>query len=512
MAVAVLPATVVAMTVIGASVPGMLLMHIGLAEPGSPGAAPRPRLPDSREETPLQERSALVGGGIDWAKYGVQPRWLGQESSECAVALEPGIFHTSGDVERKRFLAGAADRGEVALVVSSIGDVNDQHLRTNVFNNGDSVRMSLLDVSIGGPRLPAGTSPKLAPGLDQADQDLGKRLLNRPPAAWWELAVRVVQSYTGGRDPLAPQEPDGTLHPILVDALGHPVVAVWTSSEENLRWYIIPDGADWATVIDWLVAKALPAHAPGALRRARHPGFIPPDLQTEDEARARQSLADLEEEHARRKTDLEEVLRRAEERATPVRNGLLYGVGSELEDAVAQVFKDAGLTVVRLDSYLSTTDSADLLITWGSEHRLVEVKSAGGGAPENLVDFLRKHLSTWPVLKPDLPASRGVLIVNHQHKQDPQDRAAKVYERKAFVASLAYPVLSTRELFDWWSARDWSAVRAAVIGPGWSAAPAPGDPVTGGDAASPAQPADSKRRRWRHMRDDRRDSGEHPGV
>jgi hypothetical protein len=63
--------------------------------------------------------------------------------------------------------------------------------------------------------------------------------------------------------------PDGNLAPLPVDGLGDPVVAVWTSPQLDLRWYIVPDQTDWPTVIDWLVQQALPAYVPGALHRSR---------------------------------------------------------------------------------------------------------------------------------------------------------------------------------------------------------------------------------------------------
>jgi hypothetical protein len=440
-------------------------MHIGLAQPGSPGATPRPQpVRKPADDTPLQERSLLVGDGIGWAKHGVQPRWLGQESGECAVALEPGIYHNTGHEEYKRFLAGAAGRGETALLISSISDVNAPR-RSNVFASWDaSVLMPLDGASIGGRRLPEGALPKLADDLDAVEHDLAVRLPNRPPSAWWTLEVRANQMSSGGGVPLPTGVPAGELRPILVDTLGTPVVAVWIPGEGNQRWYIIPDSADWNTVIAWLVDKALPTHNPDALRRARHSGFIDPDLQSTDETRAREALQDLETDYTQRKTQLEEQLHTAQQLAEPLRNGLLYGTGRELQDAVTTVLTAAGLTVTDLDSELGT-ESADLLVSAGTRRILVEVKSAGGPAAEKLVDYLRKHIETWPRLKPDLPVTGGTLIVNHQHKLPPHERAEKVYDRKAFLETLPYPVVPSRELFDFWRAQDWTAMRSAVLGP-----------------------------------------------
>jgi hypothetical protein len=130
--------------------------------------------------------------------------------------------------------------------------------------------------------------------------------------------------WDGGR-PLGAVGPDGDLTPILIDGLGDPVVAVWTSPQLDLRWYLVPDQTDWPTVIDWLAQQALPAYVPGALRRARSGRHLDKDLQTSKEVGARQALADLKGQYARDKEVLEQQLRSATKEATPVRNGLLYG-------------------------------------------------------------------------------------------------------------------------------------------------------------------------------------------
>jgi hypothetical protein len=488
------------MTIIGNPPSGLVPIHIGLAEPGSAAAEPRPRH-DRFAKTPLQERSPLTDAGIDWAMHGAEPRWLGQESWDCAVGLEPGIYHSAGNDERKRLIAGAVDRGETALLVSSIGDT-DGETSHNVFagSGADSVMLPELNGSIGGPRLPTGARPSLASDLDRCDRDLGLRLLNRPrDAAWWtlELTPLGMETYNGTAQT---QVPDGHLHPILIDGSGRPVVAAWIPAGGNVRWYIVPDATDWNTVIDWLVHQALPTHVPGALRRVRHATFTDPDLQTERETQARQNLAELDEEYAQRKAELAEELRLAEESAAPVRDGLLYSTGDELAGAVARVLTDAGLAVVDLDRVLGATDSADLLVTGGTRRRLVEVKSAGGAASEKLVDSLRKHLETWPTIKPDLPVDGGTLIVNHQHKLAPQQRAATVYSHKVFTDSLTFPVISTRDLFEWWRTANWTAICDAVLGQLHLDA---ADDREGSQPEPPspaAMPGRSRRRPWRATR------------
>jgi hypothetical protein len=133
-------------------------------------------------------------------------------------------------------------------------------------------------------------------------------------------------------------------------------------------------------VVDWLIHQALPGYVPDALRRARSPHFVDPDLQTQAELRARQALADMAVRHAEEKARLEEELERARAATEGVRYGLLYGTGKELVDAVDAVLKDAGFATLNLDEELGKTRSADLLATFQQQRRLIEIKSTGGNA------------------------------------------------------------------------------------------------------------------------------------
>jgi hypothetical protein len=185
-------------------------------------------------------------GDLDWGKHGLQPRWLGMETSDCAIAIEPCWSSGRSVDERIRFQAGAAQRGEVVLVVTVIGNVDGDGLRPARARADASVRVPDLHASVDGRRLPAGSRPTIAPDLSPADRDLAIRLLTRPPTApWWALklyrppAPQLLGSGPGGWNrPAAP----GHLEPILVDGLGEPVVAVWVSADSAQRWYVLPDG------------------------------------------------------------------------------------------------------------------------------------------------------------------------------------------------------------------------------------------------------------------------------
>jgi hypothetical protein len=392
------------------------------------------------------------------------------ESVDCVAALQPSIFHSSGADELERFLAGGADRVETALVVTMIGHAYDDTPRSILHSADDSVLLPKSQGTISGTRLPTGTRLKVAPSATGADRDLGLRLLNRAvDAPWWALDLNGTTAYPGDGGPATAYAPDGELHPILVDPLGAPVVGMWIPSDGQQRWYIIPDVIDWNGVIDWLVNQALRAYVPDALRRFRAPSFVDLNLQTPAELMARQALADMEIRHAGERTRLEAELARAEEEAEKIRYGLLYGTGSELVEAIDTVLTAAGFTTVNLGG----TRSADLLVTIDQHHRLIEVKSQGGNASESLVSDLLRHVGTWPELRPQQPVGGGVLIVNYQHKLQPDQRSPRVYNRPEFVNALTVPVIGTRDLFDWWRESDWAAIQRAVLG-----APLLGDGLT----------------------------------
>ncbi len=443
------------MTTNGARLVGLVPLHVGHAAPATAESLPRSR------------RSPFVDPGIDWQRHGVEPRWVGMETSDCAAALEPNIFHGRGASELERFLSGAASRNETALMVATIGDITDDAPGWPLGTADASIILPEVKGSISGTRLPSGARPSLATQLSPADRDLGLRLLNRfVDAPWWSLKLSEVVLESGAGGPPTRYEADGELEPILVDGLGDPVVAAWVPAKGDQRWYVIPDATDWNGILDWLIRQALPTHVPDALRRARSPHFVDPELQTQAEVSVRRALSDVEMRYVEEKTRLEGELRRASAAADPVRYGLLYGTGEELVEAIILVLAEAGFTTVNLDDLLGSSTSADLLVSYEQQRRLVEIKSASGRASEALVGDLKRHLETWPQLRPREAVGGGVLILNHQHKLEPHERTSAVYGRSEFVDALTIPVLGTRELFEWWRTSDWTSIRQAVLGEG----------------------------------------------
>jgi len=475
---------------VSSPIAGLVPVHVGQPEPGSQQ--------DSRPATRRPEAPAPVPAGLGWQQHGLEPRWLGMETSDCVAAVQPSTFHREGADEVERFFAGARQRGELALVLAVVGDAADERPRSVLSRSDASVQLSKMFTSVTGRRLPAGTRPTIAPGLGAADRDLAIRLLTRATdAPWWALKLSGVTLLPGAGGPAVAHAAEGELHPILVDPLGEPVVAAWTPPAGDQRWYLIPDATDWDNVLGWLVHGALSEYVPTALRRVRSPHFVDPDLQTAPELTARQALTELEARYAEDKLRLEADLHAAVTAAEPVRYGLLYGSGAELVDAVAAVLTAAGLTTVDLDKALGDTSSADLLVSAGAQRRLVEVKAASGAAQEALVGYLQRHLDTWPQLRPAEPVSGGVLVVNHQHRRHPSERTARVYSRPEFVDALTVPVISTVELFNWWRTSDWPAIRTAVLGAHPSGVvPGPTAPASPGPVDPAAATAPPPRRRW----------------
>jgi hypothetical protein len=260
------------------------------------------------------------------------------------------------------------------------------------------------------------------------------------------------------------QRAEGTLTPLLVSRAGETVAAVWTSPDGAVRHYILPFMTTWVPVLQWLAQQAIPEFVPTAARRMRSLLSEEPALQTPAEATARGELTRLEADYQARRAELEGELKEAQRQADEVRDPLLFGSGTPLVTAVARVLSDAGIAVQDIDELLGATSNADLLAEYRGRRVLVEVKSCAGPAGERLAEAPARHLGTWPELRAELPVDDAVLVLNHQSKTHPLDREAEPYRRPEFVASLTFPVVTTRQLFDWWRNGDHETVRTTVLG------------------------------------------------
>jgi hypothetical protein len=412
---------------------------------------------------PARAAPAVGPNVVDWAALGVEPRWKDQETSDCAAVLSPILGPATGLEPYKRYAAGVRKRGETALVVACTGAGRRSH---NVFSGtvAPGIHLPHYYGSISANPLPVGEFETHADGLDHAEHELGTRLLNRPPVTWFRLTyLRDSGSSRPGAARMWPPPGNGELRPILVDGLGHPVAGVWVPAGGSARWFVVPHGTDQRLLAEWLVQHALPAYVPGALTRARSTLVRDPALATDAEARLVETIAKEQSAHERRQTELQQQLTALRAVADPLRDGLLFGTGRSLEDAVHDVLVSAGATVTRLDDVYGTK-SADLLGEYDGRRVLVEVKSASNRPPHSLPDKLLKHLNTWPGLPGTEPVDGGVLVVNHQIKLQPAQRDAEVYTDRAFADRLPVPVIGSARLFEWWRREDWDAVRHAVFG------------------------------------------------
>ncbi|MEU6572078.1 hypothetical protein [Streptomyces parvulus] len=460
---------------------------------GEPPASPAPDVIGTSGGPGRRPAPAVRPAAADWAALGVEPRWNGQETSDCAAVLSPFRGPATGLEPYKRYVAGARQRGETVLVVACIGAGQHRH---NVFSGTVAPGVHLPDHygSIAANPLPAGLSPELADGLDHAEHELGTRLLNRPPSAWFRLTyLKEARSSRPGVARVWPPPGEGELRPILVDGLGDPVAGLWMPADGSARWFVVPHGTDHRLLVEWLVQHALPAYVPGALTRARSTLVRDPALATDAEAQLVKRIAEEQRAHERRNTELQQQLAALRAVADPLRDNLLFGTGRPLEDAVHDVLVAAGATVTRLDDVYGTK-SADLLAEYDGRRVLVEVKSANNRPPHSLPDKLLKHLNTWPRLTGTEPVDGGVLVVNHQVKVPPAQRDAEVYTDRAFADALTVPVIGSAHLFDWWRHDDWDAVRHAVFGATGPAQP-PETAVPDTDLKVPRRPGSLSRLR-----------------
>lgn len=444
-----------------------------------------------------KRRPAVASPDLDWSVLGFEPRWVGFDTADCAVALQPSDFAGQGADEFSRFRKGAEQRGETALVVSLIGKADDEsRIVHNIFGPPvDSVSIGGTYTRIDGQRIGKGARVRAADNLGDADGQLALRLLSRNPAPTWRslsLSGAELHSVHGIEHHAA----QGTLLPIVETELGEPVVAAWVSTDGVERRYVVPVETPWPLLLDWLREQALPEFVPGALRRARRPLASDEDLLTRRERNAYRALAVLEAEYAARRGDLERQLEEAQSAAVAIREGLLYGTGQQLVDAVRSVFEFASIEVVDLDQKLGGTRNADLLCSYGGRFRLVEVKSASGSAPERAYQDLLRHMREWPRLAGSTPIEGGALVISHEIRAVPLARSPRPYARREFLEAQTEPVISALEILAAWRDEDAAAIRELLFGSGTK----PVVQAAGqGDAAHfEPEPATSgtARRRW----------------
>ena len=437
----------------------------------------------------LQEkrRPAVARADLDWSALGFEPRWVGFDTADCAAALQPSTFAGHGADEFDRFRQGAESRGELALVISPIGDSNPDDQRRNVFEqHDDSVYLGRVESSISSRPLRKGARVRAVAGLNGTDSQLALRMLScNPPPPWRSLSLHGVTMYEASSGRQIQHPAQGTLASIVETDLGEPVVAAWVSPDSAERRYVVPAETPWPLLLQWLLEQALPELVPGAMRRARRQLATDQALMTRRERSARTALTELETDYAAHRRELERELEEAETAASAIRNGLLFGSGKQLADTVRSVLESAGVDVADLDDQLGGTKNADLLCSYSGHSRLVEVKSASGNAPERAYDDLVRHLREWEKLPGSTPVDGGALVLNHQIRVAPHARSAKPYSRPEFLAAQTEPVVTTLDLFQAWREEDADAIRQLLFGTLNPPAPGPEPPAQGIETADP---------------------------
>lgn len=411
-----------------------------------------------------QRRPALAIDDPAWAERGIDVRWIGDDTVDCVVTLEPGAYHGKGAGEYERFVLGAKQRGELAISVTTPSETDGSMVPvySNIFGGGSTIHLGGWNSYVSASLLGKNSRVQLAENLRGADRDLALRLVGED-LQWSTLELQGSTEYPGGGGQARVYAPQGHLDPVLITPLGEPVVAAWVSPDAAERMYVVPRNIEWDALRDWLLDQALPELNPASLRRHRMLKTAPPELQTTAEREADAALNVFDAEVAERRAELVQAQTVARDAAHGMRDGLLYGRGHDLEAAVARAISEAGIQVQQLDIELGEPASADLLCTLGDRSVLVEVKSVGGNASESLYAALVKHVDAWQA-HPNRPAiDGGVLVVNHEHKKDPADRSPSPYLRRSFLESQLYPVVTAVQLFDAWRTGDWTNIRALVF-------------------------------------------------
>ena len=408
------------------------------------------------------KRPVLVD--VDWAAAQFEPRWLGEETTDCLVAMNPVVGQ-----ELDRFLDGCRRREEVAMLMHS---TDEEDLEThNIFGSQSTYDILPWTSRIVATLLPAGGAVHVATGATGEDRDLANRLAQRTHA--WSRQELVGMDVSPPRvTPKTVKPPQGELIPLVQNGAGETVVAVWVSPDGMERHYILPPDVDWGVVASWLAGHALYEFNITAMRRHQRPGSSHPDLRTAREATAIAALEDFDARVAADRKLLADEARAAVTEGDEMRDRLFFGRSAALVAAVTDLFTWAGIVVTDLDALYVKTKSADLYCSWNGRSRLVEVKSAGSAAASDTTYLaMKKHLDVWRAAKDRDPVEGGALVINHDFKTDPLERSRAPFPNKEFTDAMTESVITVRELFDAWRCDDRAAVRELLFPGGATAEP-----------------------------------------
>ena len=223
---------------------GLHSVHVGAVSPEAsdqkeaPGVVTTDR--GSRGLRRKEQRPSLTFPDFPWEALGVEPRFIGSESIDYVAALQPNIFYGHGSEELKRFLRGAAERSETALLISMIGQ-EEPELGNPLASHDANVLLPGMRGSIAGRRLPEGALGEVVEELDTAERDLALRLRNLGVgSAWWAIEPASMEAIRGDGAGRRVHSPGGEFKPILVNAIGEALAGVWLPEDEDWRWYVVP--------------------------------------------------------------------------------------------------------------------------------------------------------------------------------------------------------------------------------------------------------------------------------
>jgi hypothetical protein len=182
-----------------------------------------------------KRRPPVASATLEWDALGFEPRWVDFDTADCAAALAPSVYSGLGADEFNRFRKRAESDGELALVISPVGQPDGGAPRSVLSQHDDSIHLGRIESSISSKPLGMGAKVRSAPDLGDADSQLALRLLScNPELPWRRLSLHGVtyEAYNGRVHHPA----QGILEPIVETELGEPVVAAWVSPDGGATW------------------------------------------------------------------------------------------------------------------------------------------------------------------------------------------------------------------------------------------------------------------------------------
>jgi hypothetical protein len=198
------------------------------------------------------ERHPLVEASFDWPDA-IYPRWTGEDTSRCVAGI---TTRTSPSAELNRLRQGARVRDETSIVFVELAEERGSWPRLS--GPSENVLRLPSNDQVVRQMLPRGVSAELARDLEGADRDLALRIrqTHDTAAPWFVLTLDAA---SGGDGAEVGEPSTGSLRPLLVDDVGEAIAAVWVPESNDERWYLLPIGCSWESILAWLVDQGFPS-------------------------------------------------------------------------------------------------------------------------------------------------------------------------------------------------------------------------------------------------------------